>query len=224
MQKVLSHDCSGHFTTSPRQVAMQLPDLIEHVPDVLPCQVFLFFDEDHTSEKSSFSSTSLSSGVVTLVKRKVETSIVASSVFEDAEIDFNSDDTLLDIPLDENLSQIEVTIIKSADIYSRKRLRTATQNILKNVNLSKLRSYRDAASDNVYEAQTMLYSAHNVENERLGVEFEAPLGLNQESTSSQSVTGEPETYDTLPQTNKGKLIDLTCGLANVINCADLYRR
>jgi hypothetical protein len=209
MQKVLSHDCPCHFTTSPRQVAMQLPDLIEHIPDVLPCQVFLFFNEDRTSDKSSFSSTSLSNGVVTLVMRKVETSLVASSVFEDAEIDLNSDDSLLDIPLDENLSQIEVAIVKSSDIFSRKRLRTATQNILKNVNLSKLRSYRDAASDNVYEAQTMLYSAHNVENERLGVEFEAPLGINQESTSSsQSITVEPEAYDTIPQRNKGELISV----------------
>ena len=186
---------------------MQLPDLIEHVPDVLPCRVFLFFNEDRTSEKSSFLSTSLSNGVVTLTKRIVETSLVASSVLEDAdhEMDLNSDDSLLDIPLDENLSQIEVAIVKSADIYSRKRLRTATQNILKNVNLSKLRSYRDAASDNVYEAQTMLYSAHNVENERLGVEFEAPLGINQESTSSQSVSVEPEAYDTVPR-NKGRSV------------------
>lgn len=183
---------------------MQLPDLIEHVPDVLPCQVSLFFNEEHMSEKSSFSSTSLSNGVVTLVNRKVETSLVASSVFEDAEIDLDNDDSLLDIPLDENLSQIEVAIMKSVDTYSRKRLRTATQNILKNVNLSKLRSYRDATSDNVYEAQTLLYSAHNVENERLGVEFEAPLGINQESTSSlQSATVEPEAYDTIPQRNKG---------------------
>ena len=206
MQKVLPYDCPGHFSTSPRQVAMQLPDLIEHVPDVLPCQVFLFFDEDCTSDKSSFSSTSLSNGVVTLVMRKVETSLVASSVFED-EIDLNSDDSLLDIPLDDNLSQIEVAIVKSADIFSRKRLRTATQNILKNVNLSKLRSYRDAASDNVYEAQTMLYSARNVENELLGVKFEAPPGINQESTSSsQSVIVEPEAYDTVPRTNKGEFI------------------
>ena len=185
---------------------MQLPDLIEHVPDVLPCQVFLFFNEDCTSDKSCFSSTSLSNGVVTLVMRKVETSLVASSVFEE-EIDLNSDDSLLDIPLDDNLSQIEVAIVKSADIFSRKRLRTATQNILKNVNLSKLRSYRDAASDNVYEAQTMLYSARNVKNELLGVKFEAPPGINQESTSSlQSVTVEPEAYDTILRTNKGEFI------------------
>lgn len=207
MQKVLPYECPGHFSTSPRQVTMQLPDLIEHVPDVLPCQVFLFFDEDCTSDKSSFSSTSLSNGVVTLVMRKVETSLVASSVFEDDKIDLNSDDSLLDIPLDDNLSQIEVAIVKSADIFSRKRLRTATQNILKNVNLSKLRSYRDAASDNVYEAQTMLYSARNVENELLGVKFEAPPGINQESTSSlQSVTVEPEAYDTIPRGNKGEFI------------------
>ena len=203
---MLPYDCPGHFSTSPRQVTMQLPDLIEHVPDVLPCQVFLFFDEDCMSDKSSFSSTSLSNGVVTLVMRKVETSLVASSVFED-EIDLNSDDSLLDIPLDDNLSQIEVAIVKSADIFSRKRLRTATQNILKNVNLSKLRSYRDASSGNVYEAQTMLYSARNVENELLGIKFEAPPGINQESTSSlQSVTVEPEAYDTILRTNKGEFI------------------
>ena len=203
---MLPYDCPGHFSTSPRQVTMQLPDLIEHVPDVLPCQVFLFFDKDCMSDKSSFSSTSLSNGVVTLVMRKVETSLVASSVFED-EIDLNSDDSLLDIPLDDNLSQIEVAIVKSADIFSRKRLRTATQNILKNVNLSKLRSYRDASSGNVYEAQTMLYSARNVENELLGVKFEAPPGINQESTSSlQSVTVEPEAYDTILRTNKGEFI------------------
>ena len=209
MQKVLSHDCIGHFTTSPRQVTMHLPDLINHIPDVLPCRVFLFFNEDHTNEKLSFSSTSLSNGVITLTKQKVETSLVASSVFEDAELDLNSEDCLLDIPLDENLSQIEVAIVRSSDIYSRRRLRTATQNILKNVNLSKLRSYRDAASDNVYDTQTMLYSTHNVENERLGVEFEAPIGLNHESTSSQHVAVEPEAYDTLPQRNKGKF-SLTC--------------
>lgn len=203
VQKVLSQDCSGHFATSPHRVAMDLPDLLDHVPDILPCRVLLFFDDNRANDKSIFLSTPLSNGVVTLTKRNQETSLVASTVFEDAELDVDNSDYLLDIPLDENLSQIEVSIIKSSDVYSRRRLRTATQNILKNVNLSKLRSYRDAESDNIYVTQTMLYSTHKVENERRGVQFEAPLGLNQESASSQS--SEYEAYDFIPQRSEGKL-------------------
>lgn len=212
---MLSNDCSGCFTTSPHQVAMHLPEFLEHIPNVLPCEVLLFFNDDLTTSasgsngNSNFASTSLSNGVIKLTEKMVETSLVASAVFEDADLDLDSDDCLLDIPLDENLSQIEVAVIKSSNTYVRKRLQTATKNILKNVNLSKLKSYRDASSDNVYVTQAMLYSTHQAGNERLGVEFETPPGLNQESTSSQSMVAEFEAYDTLPQKYDGN-VSLLC--------------
>ena len=202
-QKMLPYDFAGRFTTSPRRVAMYLPDLLQHVLDVLPCDVRLFFSEDGDIE-NKFSSTSLNKGVITLTEKKVETSLVASTVIEDTEFDLDCEESLLDIPLDENLSQIEVAIVPSSNTVSRKRLRTATQNILKNVNLSKLRSYRDAASDNVYETQTMLYSAHRVENDRLGVEFETPIAVR-ESTSTLTGAPEIEPYDTLPQPREGMI-------------------
>lgn len=196
VQKVLSSDCSGHFTTSPRQIALHLPDLLEHVPNVLPCEVLLYFNDYCTNGKSNFSSTSLSNGVILLTERKVETSLVASTIVDDDDFDLGNEDCLLDIPLDKNLSEIEVAIVGSSNTYTRKRLQTATQNILKNVDLSKLRSYRDAASDNIYATQAMLYST---QNDRLGVEFETPVGLNQESSSTQSVNAsELKVYDTIP--------------------------
>lgn len=172
---------------------MHLPELLQHVHEILPCKVLLYFNEECTNGSSNFSTTSLSNGIISLTERKVETSLVASTVLEDAELNLDSDDCLLDIPLDENLSQIEVKIMTSSDTYVRRRLRTATQNILKNVNLSKLKSYRDAESDHVYATQAMLYSNHHVENDRLGVELESPLGLNQESTSTQGNVSDLET-------------------------------
>lgn len=174
-------------------MALHLPELLEYVPDVLPCKVLLYFD---TNGNSNFSSTSLSNGVIFLTERKVETSLVASTILDDAEFDLDSEDCLLDIPLDENLSQIEVAIVASSNTYARKRLRTATQNILKNFDLSKLRSYRDAASDNIYATQAMLYST---QNDRFGVEFEASIGLNRESSSTQNTSApDLEVYDTIP--------------------------
>ena len=197
VKKVLSSDCSGRFTTSPRQIALHLPDLLEHVPDVLPCEVLLYFNDHCTNGKSNFSSTSLSNGVILLTEKKVETSLVVSTVVDDDDFDLDSEDCLLDIPLDENLSQIEVAIVASSSTYARKRLQTATQDILKNVDLSKLRSYRDAASD-IYATQAMLYST---QNDRLGVEFETPVGLNRESSSTESTyisAPKLKVYDTIP--------------------------
>ena len=206
VQKMLSYDCAGHFTTSPQRIAMYLPDLLQHVRDVLPCNVRLFFGEDR-DHGDKFSSTSLNKGVISLTEKKVETSLVASTVIEDTEFDLDHDEGLLDIPLDENLSQIEVAIVPSSNTVSRKRLRTATKNILKNVNLSKLRSYRDAASDNVYETQTMLYSAHRAGSDRLGVQFETPVALGRESTSTTGAL-DIEHYDILPHRSEGKIIDM----------------
>lgn len=205
IQKVLYPDCTGHFTTSPRQVAMHLSELLEHIPDVLPCRVLLFFNDDCTNGKSNFSSTSLSNGVILLTERKVESSLVASAVLDDAEFDRDDDERLIDIPLDENLSQIEVSIVATSNTYARKRLRTATQNILKNVDLSKLRSYRDAASDNIYATQTMLFST---QNDRLGVEFETPVGASRESSSTLGTSAsETDVYDTIPSEGNMSVVD-----------------
>ena len=176
--------------------------MLQYVPDALPCNVLLFFGENG-DQGNKFSSTSLSKGVISLTEKKVEASLVTSTVIEDGEVDVQSDDSLLDIPLDENLSQIEVAIVPSSNTFTRKRLRTATQDILKNVNLSKLRSYRDATSDNVYETQTMLYSAHREDNDRLGVEFATPVAVNRESTSTLQETSDIEPYDILPLTQEG---------------------
>lgn len=79
---------------------MFLPEIIEHIPDPVPCQTMLFVHAETASELPAH----LVTAVVTLTCTSTETSLIATST----DVDDFTDAPMMDIPLD---LDIEVTTI-----------------------------------------------------------------------------------------------------------------
>lgn len=79
-EKTLYDDCSSHFTTDPYSVRLYLPDILEHFGDSLPLKATLYADLDTSSQDEPFH---LSSDIVTLTHVSIESSIIASTCWED---------------------------------------------------------------------------------------------------------------------------------------------
>jgi len=45
-KKLLAFDCCGQFSTDPSLVQMHLPSILDHIPNLFPCQAILIADED----------------------------------------------------------------------------------------------------------------------------------------------------------------------------------
>ena len=170
-KKQLPLECRGKFSTDPSLIRICLSDMLEHVSNLFPSQAMMFTGEDFTRSVQELSS-SLFSNHVTLTETKTETSLVASTV--DASIPLEQTESLIDIPLDDCLADVKVAIVHLDDANETERLQIQTQNLLKNIDLAKLQSYRDASSDNIYATQSLFYTNLEKGCERIGVKLDVP--------------------------------------------------
>ena len=76
VQKKLSSDVCGHFTTDPSKAPLYLPDLLKLFQDSLPLKARLYLDVD---TKNPLPDT-LIEEVITLERVSTETSLIASAV------------------------------------------------------------------------------------------------------------------------------------------------
>lgn len=83
---------AGKFTTRPYDVRFFLSEIVEHMPDAIPCQSMLFVHSETASELPSH----LVTAVVTLTETSVETSLVATT----PDVEDFKDAAMFDIPLD----------------------------------------------------------------------------------------------------------------------------
>ena len=170
-KKQLPLECLGKFSTDPSLIRMCPSDMLDHVSSLFPSQAMMFTSEDFTRSVQELS-TSLFSNHVTLTETKTETSLVASTV--DTSIPLEQAENLIDIPLDDCLANVKVAIVHLDDANETERLQIDTQNLLKNIDLAKLQSYRDASSDNIYATQSLFYANLEKGCERIGVKLDAP--------------------------------------------------
>ena len=170
-KKQLPLECLGKFSTDPSLIRMCPSDMLDHVSSLFPSQAMMFTSEDFTRSVQELSS-SLFSNHVTLTETKTETSLVASTV--DTSIPLEQAENLIDIPLDDCLANVKVAIVHLDDANETERLQIDTQNLLKNIDLAKLQSYRDASSDNIYATQSLFYANLEKGCERIGVKLDAP--------------------------------------------------
>ena len=171
-KKLLTLDCCVHFSTDPSLVQVHLPSILDHIPNLFPGQAVLFADEDFT-KSVPYSSSALLSSPVTLINSQTKTSLVASPVIN-MEIPFEEGDCLIDIPLDEPLADVKIVIVQPDDASEVKRLQNKTQTLYETMDLSKVQTYQDAASENVYVTQSLLNFSLERGHERVGIKIDAP--------------------------------------------------
>ena len=170
-KKQLPLECLGKFSTDPSLIQMRLLDMLDHVSSLFPSQAMMFTGEEFSRSVQELPS-SLLSNRITLTESKTETSLVASTV--DTGIPLEQAENLIDIPLDDCLANVKVAIVQLDDVKETERLQIQTRNLFKNIDLAKLQSYRDAASDNVYTTQSLFYTTLEKGRERIGVKLDAP--------------------------------------------------
>ena len=195
-KKQLPLECLGKFSTDPSLIRMCLSDMLDHVSSLFPSQAMMFTGEDFTRSVQELSS-SLFSNHVTLTETKTETSLVASTV--DTSIPLEQAENLIDIPLDDCLANVKVAIVHLDDANETEKLQIHTQNLLKNIDLAKLQSYRDASSDNIYATQSLFYANLEKGCERIGVKLDAPSPMLSRGLSREERVPSPILSRGLPR-------------------------
>ena len=106
-EKTLYTDCDGHFSTAPSGIQLFLTDIVEHFKDSLPLNAILFLDSDLCNDRIA----QLASKVVTLTQVSIETSIIATTCFDenDASLDIDEDAIPVAIP---TVLDLAVTVLR----------------------------------------------------------------------------------------------------------------
>ena len=90
----------GKFSTRPYDVRFFLSDIVEHMPNAIPCQAMLFVHSDTASELPKH----LVTAVVSLTESNMETSLIATNT----EVDDFTDAPMFDIPLDLDIEVVYI--------------------------------------------------------------------------------------------------------------------
>ena len=165
-QRMLSKDCTGHFTTDPYRTQMYLPDILSNVPRPLPLMANMYadFESEHTLPEC------LNSEAVILAEEATETSLVATPMSDDCDPTTGSvPNTLVDLPTS---LDIEVQVVSSGTAEKDK-LHDNTQDLYTRFDPSMLETCLDAASDETYTAQSYLLASirkgHEMDGLHLGI-------------------------------------------------------
>ena len=186
-QRMLSKDCTGHFTTDPYRTQMYLPDILSNVPRPLPLLANMYVDieSEHTLPEC------LNSEPVILAEEATETSLVATLMNDDSDptgsvptgsvptgsvpsgsgsvLTGSVPNTLVDLPTS---LDIEVQVV-STGTAEKDKFHDNTQDLYTRFDPSMLETCLDAASDEAYAAQSYLLASirkgHKVDGLHLGI-------------------------------------------------------
>ncbi len=177
--KVLPSNCKGSFSTDPSLTRLHLLDIVEHIPDVLPCEANLYVG-DSDQELLPFCS-----GTLLLLAKMREASLVASNVPCESE-QISQPPILLDIPLDDSFTEVEVVVIGSCD----QSLYENTRKLIDNFATANVTSFKGSATQQTYETQSLLYETLREGYAHLGVELTDPellyCGTSPTSTATEA--------------------------------------
>ena len=149
-KKTLPHDCSGDFSTDPSLIRMYPTDIHASLNHTLfPCDAKLYFNSDVADQLQSLPVPGYLNGVITIRELNARRSLVAYQVFN--EDHYGEDPPIFDIPIDENLSDVEI-LVADRDLkneFWEGQLTDSTVRILKSVssNPSKLLPWKPDQSD-----------------------------------------------------------------------------
>ncbi len=126
-EKLLPEDCTGQFSTKPSLVRLHLPEIIEYLQNPFPSHAVMYLSVNSAAQIPGLPGTT--SRVVMVSESSIETSLVVSfsSEDEDKEGEKGEGDgeeggeegmekqRLFDIPLDDEIVEVEVKILESKE-------------------------------------------------------------------------------------------------------------
>ena len=161
-EKKLFRECEAKFTTDPYYTKLYVTDLIQYVPDLLPCKVRLFQDSESTLPHQ------LTSEEVVLQEKRRNTSVVVSLIRESG---IRKENDFIDIPTSIG---IEVTVVnpeRHKEVY--KNLYSETTTLQKVFDPAKLQPCVDARTDDTYVTQAQLLAAVRKDYINVGLEIQS---------------------------------------------------
>lgn len=180
-EKFLNPNCAGSFSTRPKDVCLFLPEILNYLPDIFPCEAILLNVNSLAAEKPQLinscllnrSGSMMTDLVVTMTHSSIETTIIATSVLEQNMTMVNAH--LLNIPID---LDILVCVEHTADeekqhIYED----TPLQNLNEPSDPSTLNDLKSNLTDSP-DMQSHLYTKVHYGHIRDGVNFDAPQVLS----------------------------------------------
>ena len=148
-EKTLPDECAGRFSTKPSLVQMHLPEIIEYIPTPFPTHAVMYSGGDSAAQVPGLPGTL--SRVINMCEYSTETSLVVSFASGEGEGEGSSEEQqLFDIPLDDEISDIEVALLESKD--DDEHLYDDTVNILANFDPTKLQSWKGNESDGIFKS------------------------------------------------------------------------
>lgn len=179
MKKQLSEKCTGRFSTNPKDVCMYISDMLEHSELIpFPQKVMLLPD----IQMNVYMSDAIAKSPVVLEKLKGESSVIATSLYED---DYGSV-PLMDISTGLNF-EVEVVPLSPDD---QRKLSENTIKIYQEFSLSRLEVYAEKASNRAHSLQSLLYKKVLSGKERNGMQLVSPPCLVQELPQPATVESE----------------------------------
>ena len=204
--KTLPLDCEGHFSLSPQQNQIYLLELVRCIPDTFPCKAKMFLSSDAASN-SQRTSHSLLHAVITLTGQKTETSLIASSVTFTGSDDQNGEtgaqvnEHLVDIPVDERLSGVAVSVVDTSECGLQEILNHRTRTLFETFDVTRVKSWYDPVSEDAADlTQSLLYATIGRRSAGVGVRVDKPMAAfaRDTLTSSGSPVEKPEVvYETV---------------------------
>ena len=161
-EKKLLRECEAKFTTDPYYTKLYVTDLIQYVPDLLPCNVRLFQDLD-----SSFPH-QLTSEEVLLEEKCRSTSVVVSLVRESG---IRKENDFIDIPTSIGITVTVVNPESHKEVYEK--LYTKTTILQRDFDPAKLQPCVNARTDDTYVTQAQLLAAVRKDYKKVGLEIQS---------------------------------------------------
>ena len=179
-EKTLYPECDGHFSTAPGGIPLLLTDIVEHLKDSFPLNAILFLDSDLCNDHNIVH---LASTVVTLTQVSTESSIIATSCFDenDASLDIDEDAIPVAIPTD---LKITLTVLKKQSENESLNFYEDTHNIV----WSKVQAVSSSHCNNDYmalkQSEREEYEYQSLEPSKLYSDNQA--GLTPKPTNSNN--------------------------------------
>ena len=235
-EKILPEGYCGQFSTQPFLVKLHLSDIMEYLPDPFPADALMSVDYDlfckRTAELRDIPVNIFTQNkIVKLCSCKVETSLVSTIDDSNSSSRVICDEKVIfDIPITEELDEIEVAVVEAENVDDVERLYTKTNDIFESFNPSKVLSCKDASTETSYSTQSFMYKAVRPGCEKVGVNIVEPSSIYDVPTAclqrlqQQQETKAKEAHNRTPQlpprSEHTKLTTTLSSPANTLPCEE----
>ena len=165
-EKILPDDCCGHFSTQPSLVQLHLPEIVQYIPSPFPSLAVMYSTSGSTMQLHTLPGTQ--SRVITMCGNNSETSLVASPAVEEGqEIEKQ---ILFDLPLNDDISDLEVEVVQSQNEEESEHLYDDTLNVFNEFDPNKLQSLKGTSTSPPSTTQSLLRVRNGYETVDIGTE------------------------------------------------------